>query len=191
MKCTESWVKETLAMWAIDIKSWWKAPHKWVKHLVDEINNNEAWLLCFKGDVSRCVYVSTWDVYYRDTNNQLFLLKEEKQVFPNGKVIRRGLDNSISEKSGRDEDDMIWIIRAVKEELWLTSENIKSILNKWIKEDSRESKAYPWLISKYILAKFQILLDWNIDTNKGFQEAGTEKTIHFVWEAIEDREIDV
>ena len=56
----------------------------------------------------------------------------------------------------------------------------------WIEEKTRESESYPGLLTKYILAKFQILLDWEIDIKKGFQEVQTEKTIYFIWEPIKD-----
>ena len=191
MNFTESWLTQTLEQWGVDISSWWSTPNKSVSHLLDEINNEEAGIICFKGDVSRCVYVSTGDVYYRGENDQLYWLKEVKQVFPDGTEKIRVLDSSISEKSGKHEDDMVGIIRAVKEELWLTSENIKSILNNWIEENSRESGAYPGLITKYILARFEILLEGEIDTEKGFKEVQKEKTIYFSWEAIEDREISI
>ena len=170
MSYSESCLRKKLEMWWIDISSWWKAPHKSVRHLLDEINKEETSLMCSQDDVSRCVYVSTGDVYYRDLNNQLYLLKEEKQVFPEGEVKKRDLNSSISEKSSKNEDDKEGIIRALDKELWITNENIKSILDMWIEEKSRESQAYPGLLTKYILAKFLILLDWEIDIKKGFKE---------------------
>ena len=185
MKATSNWLIESLELWRVDTSLWGTSTNKSVLSLLEEINNNEAGLLCFQWDVSRCAYVSTWDVYYTDLEWQKYKLHEKKQVFTNWWVKVRNLPTSISEKSGRNEDEMVGIIRAVKEELWLTSANIKSIINKGIIENSRESLAYPWLLTKYILAQFEIILDWSIDVDKWFKEVKKEKTIHFIWKKIE------
>lgn len=191
MNYTEADITEALEMLWIDTSSWWQGENKWVDDLLKEIKDRETEIVCNWGWPLRCVKVVTGNVYYTDKEWQLYLLKEEKQTFPNWEEKIRKLTSSISEKAWVDEDNMIAIIRWIQEELSLTSDNIRWVLNDWIETDSRESTAYPWLVSLYTLARFTIILDWDIDVEKWFIEVQKKKTIHFVWIPIEDHEISI
>ncbi len=165
----------------IPIDSWGTGIAKTVDHLLKEINAGESELLKKDGALLRAAVGSTIRVYYRN-EAVLFHLKEEKQVFKNGRVKKRELagDMSIGEKLKPGEIPAVGAWRALAEELGIT-EKLPLIPLPDIIKCPVKSVSFPGLLSLYTIHAFEVFLPEKWYRPEGYVEKQSDKTSYFVW----------
>ena len=177
-------LKERLANAGIDISSWGTGQAKTLAHLEREIENGETILIEGEnGELLRRVVVAGADIYYQSPEGKKYRLKEERQVFKDGRERHRDLGQAVSEKIKPDEEPEIAMIRGIKEELGISGE----ITLTKIRTDEQKiiSPSYPGLESQYINHKFQTILTDKQFRPEGYIEEQTDKSTYFIWEEIE------
>jgi len=111
-------LRQQLKSAGIDISQWGTGQAKTLAHLQKEIESGETILVTGKkGELLRKVVVGGADVYYVSPDGKKYLLKEDKQVFKDGRERRRDLEQAVSEKMKPDENPRDTMIRGIKENL--------------------------------------------------------------------------
>jgi len=147
--------------------------------LLEEVEKGETILLEENGRLVRQVSVVTINVFV-DVNGDLYRLVEDRQVFDDGRLRRRNLPSSISEKLHRDEDVLIAISRALKEEIGVSEFTILTSAPSTSVE-KKESSSYPGIVSYYALTKMDVLIALSEYKAEGYQETENDLTTYFVW----------
>lgn len=177
-------LKQQLENYGIDISQWGTGQTKTIEHLLKEIEEGETILVIGKeGKLLRKVIAGGADIYYVDSNKKRYRLKEEKQVFKDGRERQRDyLDQSVSEKMKPSENPKEAMIRGIKEELGIEGEIVLT------KTDAEEqilvSPSYPGLQSQYVRHKFEAILNDAQFKPEGYIEEQADKTTYFIWEEI-------
>ena len=166
----------------IDISKWNQGNAKTVEDLFKEIEEGETELTKdVRGKLLRKVLGVGAEVYYTD-GEKTFILKEQKQVFDDGRERVRNLGRSINGKMRFGENSRDAIIREVEEELGIANnypmEELETII------DTNDSQSYPGLLSNYIVEVFKINLTRNQFKPEGYIEKGANPTTYFVWEEV-------
>ena len=171
---------EILHAAGIDTSLFGKGSAKTLKDLKKEIDLGESILLYnANNELIRCVEIVTADVFYRDDNGNIWQLKEEKQIFKDGRIKIRVREKALSEKVRPGENSHEAIRRGLKEELGISPKEIER------KEKSLQSFiswSYPGLQSTYISHHFIVEIEEKDFHRDGYREEQEEKTIYFVWE---------
>lgn len=166
----------------IEIDRWGTGKAKTIKHLIKEINDNECILQEDENSMLvRYLRVATAKIYF-EINETKYILKEEKQVFKDGRIRKRTNDSSLSEKINPDENPKDAIIRGIKEELGIQNEVI--ITTYETTSEEMYSDSFPTLLSKYEIYNFNVHLteeQFNID---GYIEEQEDKTTYFIWDKV-------
>ncbi len=167
----------------INISQYGKCAAKTVKDLLKEIQDKEIILINDKnGNLLRKVRVGSIDIFYTNLKEEKFFLREEKQVFKDGRERRRNLPGSVSGKIRTNEDPKESVIREIQEEL-----GIPTRLNVFEEEkriEKVQSPSYPGLTSEYLIHKFSANIE-DYDFNpEGYIENGDKLTTFFVWKKI-------
>ena len=101
----------------INLSKWGKGEAKTFDHLLKEIRDGEMKLIEEGGKLLRGVTVAIADIYYTDSDGNSFHLVEDRQEFKDGRMRRRNLPVSLSEKLKSSEDPDSSVIRGIEEEL--------------------------------------------------------------------------
>ncbi len=170
----------------IDTSSWGKGAAKTLNHLWRELEKGEAFLEPDKdGQLLRKVIVSGADVFYSSSDGRRYRLKEDRQVFTDGRVRRRDLGFAVSEKLGLGEEPEEGMVRGIREELGIEGDvSLKQVA---ADEQTRESRSYPGLRSQYTRYLFRVQLNSDQFRPEGYIEKQPDKTTYFVWEQIENQ----
>jgi hypothetical protein len=116
-------LRNQLESFGIDTTTWGTGEAKTIEHLYKEIKNGETILVVNDaGELLRKVIVGGTDVYYTSPEGKRYHLKEEKQVFKDGRERRRNLETSVGGKIKPNEDPKDATMREIKEELGIVSE---------------------------------------------------------------------
>lgn len=162
---------------------WGTGEAKTLAHLQREIESGEC-VLCTDeaGKLLRRVVVAGADVYYQSLDGKKYRLKEDRQVFKDGRERRRDLGQAVIEKMKPNEDPRVAVIRGIQEELGISNE----ITLTKTSTDVRQviSPSYPGLESEYVRHIFQVtLIDQQFNPN-GYVEKQPDKSTYFVWEKV-------
>lgn len=177
-------LQKQLANAGINTSSWGTGQAKTLAHLQNEIENGEAILITGEiGELLRKVVVVAADIYYQLSDGQIYRLKEDRQVFKDGRERRRGFGHAVSEKIKTDEDPRTAMIRGIKEELGISGEIF--LTETGTEEQVIASPSYPGLKSHYIHHKFEATLTEEQFKPDGYKEVQADKTTFFVWEEVE------
>lgn len=132
----------------VDISTWDTGSAKTVEHLYNEVKDGESRLVNdIKNGLIKMTSVVGATIYYETPSGDKYRLKEEKQVFSDGRQrIRPSEGQSVFEKMQFDEDPTGAMRRGLQEELSIkdgariveTETNIKV----------QESASYPGLLSE-------------------------------------------
>lgn len=167
----------------IDVSEWGKGQAKTLAHLLEEIDNRETVLVTGEqGELLRKVVVATADIFYVSPDGKKYRLKEDRQIFKDGRERKRNLRQSLSEKMKLGEDPKDAIVRGVREELniqgeiFLTEKSVDKLL--------LSSPSYPGLQSQYIKHNFETTLDDRQFKIDGYVEQQNDKNTFFIWEEI-------
>lgn len=175
-------LKGQLGKFSIPFENWGTGKSKTLNHLLDELENDECGLTETDGSLTRTIEFVGIKIFYNSKDERWFL-KEDRQEFKDGRIRRRNMPSSVSEKMKFGEDPLNAAIRGIKEELGI---DIKSTqLSK--RRDlfyNGSSLSYPGLQTKYKGHQYICELEpQQFDTN-GYIEVQKDKKTFFVWEKI-------
>jgi hypothetical protein len=177
-------LKKQLADAGIDTSSWGTGQAKTLEHLQKEIESGETILITGKaGELLRRVVVGCADIYYQSPDGKKYRLKEDRQVFKDGRERRRNLGQAVSEKMKPGEDIKEAMIRGIQEELGISGEI--NLTETGTDEQIITSPSYPGLKSQYIRHKFQAMLNDEQFNPGGYVEEQSDKSTYFIWEEAE------
>jgi len=178
----EKWEKR-LRETGVPLDLWGKGETKTLNHLVKEISRGVA-VMCF--DEEREIWVRKLrhvevEVFYESSEGITYFLKEDRQVFKDGRVRKRGF-SWVAEKVEGNEDCLSGAKRGLKEELGLLSpfaSGPEHIGNKMFEQNS---KSYPGLVTEYSIGCFEVYLKPEQFKPEGYVEEQEKLTTFFVWE---------
>ena len=175
-------LKQQLQNSGVDVSKWGTRQAKTLQHLLKEIKDGETILVKNnEGKLLRENIVGNAIIYYISSEGKKYRLREEKQIFKDGRERQRALFH-VSEKIKTTEDPKEAMTRGIKEELGIKSEinltqidtNIELLI----------SPSYPGLQTQYILHKFETILNDEQFKPEGFIEEQPDKSTYFVWEEV-------
>lgn len=184
-------LKDVLLSAGLPVGTWGDGPTKTYEDLWKEIADGESELahpstqdeLNQWGEVIRVTNVLGIDVYHQDENGRLFRLREEKQLFKDGRgERRRELMTSLGEKIKADEDKASAVIRAVQEELGISS--VQGVEQGEQTEIWKSTPTYPELSSKLNIYKYSVLINPMDFRREGYVEDQDSKQTFFVWDEV-------
>ena len=166
----------------IDLTKWGKGEAKTVEDLFREIESGETELTRdVKGKLIRKILGVGADVYYTN-GEKTFRLKEQKQVFADGRERKRDFGRAVSGKIKFGETARDAIIREIEEELGIKNNYPMEELETLI--DTQPSQSYPGLSSFFMVDVFKINLTRNQFKPEGYVEEENGLTTYFIWEEI-------
>lgn len=172
-----------LSRYNIPFKYWGQGKSKTLNHLLDEIQNKECYLEEKNENITRYIEFVGVKIYYRNENGETWTLKEDRQEFKDGRIRRREMPNSVSEKMITGEDAALAAARGIKEELGIEIE--KNQLTK--RQDlfyNGGSLSYPGLKTKYKGHKFICYLNKSQFNEEGYVENQKDKSTYFKWKKL-------
>lgn len=179
---TEDDLVSKLKEYSIPIEYWGKGYAKTIGHLLDELKNDECVIIDKDGYLVRYIEFVGIRVYYKD-GDDTWVLKEDRQEFKDGRVRRRTMPSSVSEKMKFGEDPMLSAIRGIKEELDIDVTENQLIKRRELDYDGG-SQSYPGLKSKYKGHQYTCYLKSHQFNPDGYVEVQKDKSTFFVWEKI-------
>lgn len=170
-------LKNKLSKYQIDTDKWGKGEAKTLQHLLDEIESKDCTIQEKNNSILRCVDFVGVDIFYKNLK-----LKEDKQVFNDGRERRRKMMSSVAEKMKIGEDPLESAIRGIKEELGFDVEvsQIKKLKTMQYKNDSM---SYPGLITEYNGHRFTLTLN-DSQYKDNYVDKQSDKSTYFIWEKI-------
>lgn len=168
----------------INVSEWGKEQAKTLAHLQKEIESGETVLVTGEqGELLRRVVVGGADIFYVAPDGKKYRLKEDKQVFKDGRERKRDLGQAVSEKMKPDENPKDAMIRGIREELGIEGEI--SLTETGVDEQLLSSPSYPGLQSQYIRHTFEATLNDQQFKPDGYVEEQEDKNTYFIWEEIQ------
>ena len=169
-----------LKEYSIPVEEWGTGEAKNVEHLLDEIRGEECNVEDRGGYLIRSIEFVGIRIYHKDKDNVTWVLKEDKQEFKDGRVRRRNMPSSVSEKMKFGEDPLISSIRGIKEELGVAVEGHQLIKMKDLSYNGG-SQSYPGLRTKYKGYQFTCLFNNDQFDENGYIEVQKDKSTFFKW----------
>lgn len=169
-----------LKEYSIPVEEWGTGEAKNVEHLLDEIRGEECNVEDRGGYLIRSIEFVGVRIYHKDKDNVTWVLKEDKQEFKDGRVRRRNMPSSVSEKMKFGEDPLISSIRGIKEELGVAVEGHQLIKMKDLSYNGG-SQSYPGLRTKYKGYQFTCLFNNDQFDENGYIEVQKDKSTFFKW----------
>ena len=183
-------LKSALMDAGLPIDKWGEGPTKTYLDLWNEIAEGESEMICPQtfetrseyGEIIRQTNVLGIDVY-AESDGKVYRLKEEKQVFNNGRGERkRELLTSLAEKIKLDENHEQAVLRAVEEELGVL--NLDSLYKTDDVELWKTTPTYPELPSKLMIYCYAVIIaDSDFDPS-GYVENQPTKQVFFTWDRL-------
>lgn len=173
-------LKNILLNFDIPINTWGSGYAKTVDHLYDEIKNEECAIFDEGGFLVRYIEFVGIRILYKDKNNQTWLLVEDRQEFKDGRVRRRNMPSSVSEKMKFGEDSLVSAIRGIREELDIKIESSQLRKHRPLYYNGG-SQSYPGLRSKYKGHQYTCYLDETQFKEGGYVEIQKDKSTFFKW----------
>lgn len=170
------------------LAEWGEGPTKTYQELWQELADGESELICPEtfeardeyGEIVRQTNVLGIDIF-AEIDDELYRLREDKQVFKDGRgERRRNLITSIAEKIKQDEDHDEAVVRAVAEELGVT--NILQAEEGEATELWQTTATYPQLPSKLNIYKYSVTIAPEDFRPEGYMEDQPTKQNFFVWD---------
>ena len=171
---------QKLIEYSIPVNEWGTGYAKTIEHLFDEIQNEECIIREIDGYLVRSIEYVGVRILYKDENGITWLLKEDRQEFKDGRVRRRDMPSSVSEKMKFGEDSTISAIRGIKEELGIDIDITQLIKQRPHFYDGG-SQSYPGLKSKYKGNHFTCYLTEYQFNPDGYIERQKDKSTFFIW----------
>ena len=169
----------------VPYETWGTGEAKSFEHLYREIFDGESMIEMRDGKVFRISTGSTLRVYYKSRREFLWL-KEDKQVFNDGRVKRRELRGekmSIGEKLKPGESPTSGAWRALAEELCIV-EKLPLIPLPDIVVGPVESVSFPGLQTIHTIFAFEVYIPERWYRREGYIEKQSDKTNYYVWKIV-------
>jgi hypothetical protein len=174
---------ERLNKHSIPIEDWGKGDAKSIRSLFNEIKEEDCILKEDEnGYLIRLIEFVGIRIYYRDGDNT-WLLKEDRQVFNDGRTRRREMPSSVSEKMKFDEDPVNAAVRGISEELGVDINRKQLIKRRDLNYDGG-SMSYPGLKTRYKGHQYSCYFTANQFDINGYVERQEEKSTYFTWKKI-------
>jgi hypothetical protein len=169
-----------LKVHGIDTDSFGKGGAKTLEHLHGEVEGGEAVLEVEGGQLLRKLRVLNVDVWHHLPDGARLHLIESQQIFKDGRIRKRSLTTSISEKLLANELVQDVVVRAMQEELGITTfEVLGDIVD--LPTEKVVSPSFPGLTSEYQVCRCKVLLDESEYKEGGYIEKQKDKDTYFVW----------
>lgn len=167
----------------IDISAWGTGSAKTVANLLKEIREGES-QVTFEAEngVRREVRVAWVDVLFLDTDGAIYQLVEDRQEYRDGRKRIRQLPSSLGEKFKAGEDPEAAAVRALHEELGITT--LQSLHAIGCEAELFTPDSYPGLATNYETHSFVAVLNAGDFNPTGYIETQADKTNYYVWEVI-------
>jgi hypothetical protein len=166
----------------IPLDLWGMGVAKTVSDLRNEIIAGESVLtIDALGNLIRSVNVTWLDVIYID-GDTIYILKEDRQEYSDGRIRQRNLSTSLGEKMLPYETPHEAAYRALSEEIGVTS--VEGLYTIGSSKTIHTPDAYPGLISNYVNESYVAVIgeqDFNPD---GYIERQESKTNYYVWQKL-------
>ena len=175
-------LKIKLNKFSIPIDNWGTGKSKTIEHLFDELKNEECFLTEIDGTLVRSIEFVGVKIYHNE-NNERWILKEDRQEFNDGRIRRRNMPSSVSEKMKFGEDILKSAIRGIKEELGVDISTNQLSKRKDLFYDGG-SVSYPGLKTKYKGHQFICELQSHQFDPSGYVEVQRDKKTYFVWHKL-------
>jgi hypothetical protein len=166
---------------SIPLDQWGTGKAKTVDHLLEEVNGGETVLSCNQDGLLREVSVAAITVTCSIGEKNL-ILREDRQVFGDGRVRRRKLETTMGEKMQPGESPIDAARRSIREELGIQDDKLRVIDGGFLARGPEESPSYPGLRSLYRFFRFSVDLPVKHYRREGYTEEQGDKTTYFVWE---------
>jgi hypothetical protein len=172
-----------LKKYNVPVDLWGTGKSKTINHLLKEIENKECSIVEENNTVRRYIEFVGVKVYFTNDDGDRWVLVEERQEFNDGRIRRRNMPNSVSEKMIFGEDPLNAAIRGIKEELGVKVEEQQLSKYKDLHYDGG-SVSYPGLDTKYKGHKFICQLKQEQFDENGYIEVQKDKKTFFVWKKL-------
>lgn len=169
-------LKAKLFEYGIDIMRFGTGSAKSLNDLLMEIENGEAELVEWDGQLIRLLAVLDINVF-TDVGGRRCLV-EDRQEFVDGRVRRRNLSASVSEKLHKGENPSEAVARALEEELGVRQFRTLSSADEVV--ETHESPSFPGLMSEYLVYRVEVLID-PAEYKDTYQEVQSDKATYFIW----------
>jgi len=169
-----------LKEYSVPVEEWGTGEAKNVENLLDEIRGEECNLEDKGGYLIRSIEFVGVRIYHKDKDNVTWVLKEDKQEFKDGRVRRRNMPSSVSEKMKFGEDSLISAIRGIKEELGINVEGHQLIKMRDLFYNGG-SQSYPGLRTRYKGHQFTCFFNDDQFDENGYIEVQKDKSTFFKW----------
>lgn len=172
-------LKNKLAEYQIPVEQWGSGKSKTIHHLNDELKNSECYLEEKNGEIIRYIEFVGIKIYF-DNGEDRFFLKEDRQEFNDGRIRRRNIPSSVSEKMQFGEDSSLAAVRGISEELGIEVKTSQIIKRRDLFYDGG-SLSYPGLKTKYKGHQYICNLEPEQYDPNGYIEVQKDKKTFFVW----------
>ena len=149
-------LEEKLEWAGIDMSHFWIGKAKHLHSLLKEIQDLETELIIDdSGNVVRKVRIVGAYIYYICSQGTKYFLKEDRQIFTDGRERRRSFPVSLAEKCSKQEDSLVAIIRGIKEELGISDDlHIKDVSSRREREVSLRVIQEFWLSMSFMILRY-------------------------------------
>lgn len=166
----------------VPFDKWGHGEAKTLGHLVSEVSSSETTLAeDEEHGLVRRVCNARVEIFYQE-GEDIFQLVEEKQIFSDGRVRRRGFA-WIGEKLNLGESYKEGARRAIAEELGI-SESIPLVKLRQVVSGPMSSLSFPGLKSIYTIQVYQARMPKRLFKQGGYIEEQRDKTTYFVWRKV-------
>ena len=173
-----------LTLAGLPLQDWDQGTAKTIEHLRTEIAEGESQIVISKtGEVRRQAGVARIDVIHPAASGELYILKEDRQEFADGRVRKRQLSTSLGEKMKPHEEPIAAAERAISEELGINE--IVGLYNLGAEEIVHVSESYPGLKSYLKTHLFAAIISPESFVPEGYIEEQDDKKNYYVWDSVE------
>lgn len=169
-----------LRKFSIPISSWGTGKSKELRDLYEELVNDECKLIESGESLHRIIEFVGVEVFYKDDEGGIYHLVEDRQEFSDGRVRKRKMLSSVSEKMKFGESPSVAGVRGIKEELNIVV-SASQLSNHRDIQFNGSSMSYPGLIAKYKGHQFTCYLNKEQFNADGYVEVQKRKKTFFKW----------
>lgn len=169
-----------LQAYDIPIHTWGQGQAKGVEFLLDEIERGESRLCVEAGQLCRRLDVVRLQVFYRNPEGELFYLREQKQVFADGRERQRNSPYSLGEKIIPNETSRQTAARGMLEELGIVGQS--TFLDGRLSAHDGTCLDYPGIASRKVFTTFTVFITDEQFKPEGYVEDRNGVRTEFHWE---------
>ncbi len=163
----------------VPFREWKPAPVRRLQALHTQVASGEVVLVEHSGRLLREIIGSAVHVFYRD-RERVLRLREDRQVFNDGRVRHRRFGHSVGEKLKPGEEPLAAALRALKEELHIATD-LPLCPSGVLELGPYPSELFPGLWTFYRTHVFETWLSTELYRADGYIETQPDKTSYFVW----------